>query len=173
MTRSIPSAPPTVTDIGFSQVENLLTDQVEAVVGYANNEPLQLEALGEDIEVIYVADFVDMVANGIIANETIVQDDPELVRRFLRATLRGLADTLADPLAAYEISKAYVEGLDDSRLNVLEASLPLWQAETLGLTDAASWQLTQDVLLQIGFLDAPLDDLEAAYSNDFISEVQP
>ena len=50
-----------------------------------------------------------------------------------RATLRGLAYTLDNPDEAFEISKKYVEGLDDSRKNVLEASLDMWRAETLGL----------------------------------------
>ncbi len=161
------------SDIGFTQVESLLTDKVEAVVGYANNEPLQLATAGEDVNVIYVADVTDMVANGIITNEMTIAENPEMVEAFLRATLRGLEDTLSDPEAAYEISKKYVEGLDDSRMNVLNASLELWQADTLGLTDKQSWQRTQEVLLEIGFLDRALEDLAAAYSNEFVLAAQP
>jgi NitT/TauT family transport system substrate-binding protein len=156
------------SDIGFNQVESLLADQVEAVVGYANNEPLQLKALGQDINVIYVADETDMVANGLITNEALVKSDPDQVRRFVGAALKGLADTLADPQAAFEISKKYVEGLEDERYAVLEASLPLWQADRLGVTDLASWQRTQQALLDIGFLDGPLPDLEAAFTNEFV-----
>lgn len=160
------------SDIGFTQVESLLTDQVEAVVGYVSNEPIQLAARGEAVNVIYVADSVDMVANGIITNEALIAEQPELVEGFVRATLRGLTDTLADPEAAYEISKAYVEGLDDSRMPVLEASLDLWRAETLGLSEGQSWQLTQEALLAVGFLDEPLDDLDAAFTNAFVLAVQ-
>ncbi len=155
-------------DIGFTQVEALLANQADAVVGYANNEPLQLAALGQEINVMYVADEVDMVANGLITNEQTLAEDPDQVRRFVAATMRGLADTLADPPAAFEISKQYVEGLEDDRYPVLEASLPLWQADALGLSELASWQRTQDALLAIGFLDAPLDDLEAAFTNEFV-----
>jgi NitT/TauT family transport system substrate-binding protein len=77
------------SEIGFTQVETLRSDQVEAVVGYANNEPLQLEAQGEEIQVIYVADYIDMVANGLITNEETIASNPEMVERFARATLRG------------------------------------------------------------------------------------
>lgn len=159
-------------DIGFNQIESLLSDQSEAVVVYINNEPVQLRSRGEDINVIAVADYIDLVANGIITNETTLANEPKLVEGFVRATLRGLADTLADPEAAYEISKQYVEGLDDGRFDVLLASIELWRADTPGLTDAASWQQTQDVLLEMGFLDAPLDNLEAAYTNRFIQPAQ-
>jgi NitT/TauT family transport system substrate-binding protein len=161
------------SEIGFNQLESLLTNQSEAVVGYVNNEPVQLAARGEDIQVIKVADYVDMVANGIVTNEATIAEHPELIEGFVRATLRGLADTLDDPAAAYEISKEFVEGLDDSRMGVLEASLPIWQAEQLGYTDAASWEQTQQVLLEIGFLDEPVADLETAYTNEFILENQP
>jgi NitT/TauT family transport system substrate-binding protein len=161
------------SDIGFTQVESLLTDQVEAVVGYANNEPLQLELLGETVNVIYVADEADLVANGLITSEELVSKNPEIVAAFVRATLKGIADTIADPEEAYEISKRYVEGLDDSRKNVLEASIEMWRADTLGLTALESWQRTQDALLQIGFLDAPIEDLSEAYTNDFILTNQP
>lgn len=160
-------------DIGFTQVESLLSDQVEAVVGYANNEPVQLAGLGEDVNVIYVADYIDMVANGLITNEQTIADNPEMVEAFVRATLRGLTDTLTNPDEAFEISKKFVEGLEDDRKPVLEASLALWQAETLGVTDGASWQQTQDILLQMGFLDAPVADLDGAYSNEFVLAVQP
>lgn len=158
-------------EIGFTQVETLTADRVDAVVGYASNEPIQLAANGEDVNILYVADYIDMVANGIITNEETIANNPELVAGFVRALNRGLADTLADPQEAYEISKNFVEGLDDSRMNVLEASLPLWDAPTLGITEPASWEQTQAILLDIGFLDAPLADLSAAYTNDFVNQL--
>ncbi len=82
--------------------------------------------------------------------------------------MRGLRDTLADPDAAYEISKKYVEGLADSRKGVLEASLPLWGAEPLGRTDPASWVETQDLLIEMGLLAGPLPDLAAMYTTEFV-----
>ena len=161
------------SEIGFSQVEALLTDQVEAVVGYANNEPIQLASQGVDVNVIYVADSADLVANGIIANQAVIEENPEMARGLVQAVMRGLADTLADPVAAFEISKNYVEGLDDSRLAVLEASLDLWRADVLGVSDLASWQRTQATLLAIDFLDQELEDLESVFTNEFVLEAQP
>jgi NitT/TauT family transport system substrate-binding protein len=161
------------SEIGFTQIEAFLTDQVDAVVGYSNNEPVQLAAQGEGFNVIQVSDYIDMVANGIITNETFMAENPNQVEAFVGAVLQGLAFTLNDPDSAFEISKKYVEGLDDSRRNVLDASLELWEAETLGLTDPASWERTQEILLQIEFIDAPLENLESAYTNRFVTAAQP
>lgn len=160
-------------EIGFTQVEALKTDQVEAIVGYANNEPVQLAGQGVAINVIYVSDYVNMVANGIITNEETIANRPELIEAFVRAVLHGLTDTLDDPAGAYEISKKYVEGLDDSRFAVLEASLPLWQTESLGLSQEAAWAKTQEILLTVGLLDAPLADLTPLFNNDFVLAAQP
>jgi NitT/TauT family transport system substrate-binding protein len=158
-------------EIGFNQVESLVTGQSEAVVVYINNEPVQLRDRGEAIDVIDAADYVDLVSNGFLTNEQTIVENPELIQGFINAFMRGLEDTLADPDAAYEISKKYVEGLDDSRRGVLEASLPLWQTEQLGRTDPASWQQTQDLLIEMGLLDGPLDDLDEAYTNEFVENV--
>ena len=43
--------------LGFTQVETLLSDQAEAVVVFANNEPIQLANMGEEVNVIQVADY--------------------------------------------------------------------------------------------------------------------
>lgn len=159
-------------EIGFTQLEALLNDRVEAVVGYTNNEPVQLRQQGEAINVLDVSEYIDLVANGLISNETTIEENPEMVQRFVDATMRGLRDTLEDPEAAFEISKAYVEDLDDSRMAVLEASLPLWQAEELGVTDLARWQQTEQILLEADLLDEAVPDLEAAFTNRFVEQAQ-
>ena len=160
-------------EIGFNQVESLLTDQSEAVVVYINNEPVQLAQRGEAIDVIAVADYANLVANGVLTNEQTVAEEPELVEGFVRAFLRGLQDTLDDPDAAFEISRGFVEGLTDDRRGVLDASLALWRAEPLGRADPAAWQETHDLLLSMGLLDAPLDDVATLYTNEFVARAEP
>ncbi len=159
-------------DINFTQFEQILNDQVQSAVVYANNEPVRLAGEGIDINVIQVSDYIDMVANGIITNEAMIAENPEKVEAFVHAVLRGLADTLADPDAAYETTKQYIEGLDDSRKAVLEASLPLWEAQTLGMTEPTSWTTTQEILIAAGQLDAEVERLEAAYTNQFIESFE-
>ena len=157
------------TDIGFTQYEAVLTDQVEAAVVYRNNEPVRLQGDGEDVNVINVSDYIDMVANGIITSEDMIENEPEKVEAFVHALLKGIEDTLADPDEAFEISKNFVEGLDDTRRPVLDATLPIWEAtSTPGFSDPASWSTTQDVLMDMGFLQEALGDLDAAFTNEFV-----
>jgi NitT/TauT family transport system substrate-binding protein len=161
----------TLDSIGFNQVEALAADQEDAIVVYVTNEPVQLRAQGYDINVIRVADYSHLTANGIITNETTIAEDPEMVRRFVRAAIRGLEDTIEDPEEAYAICEKYVEGLTEEdrtvQMEVLNLSIDFWRADTLGLSQATAWENMQAVLLDMDLISKPLD-LDAAYTNDFI-----
>jgi NitT/TauT family transport system substrate-binding protein len=168
---NIPESQVTLDSIGFNQVEALAADQEQAVVGYVTNEPIQLRAKGYEVDVIRVADYVQLASNGLISNETTIRQNPDLVRRMVQATLHGLADTLADPDQAYEISKKYVEGLDQAdekiQKEILSTSLAFWKADRLGYSDPQAWENMQKILLEMNLLKQPLD-LSQAYTNDFI-----
>ena len=159
--------------IGYTQVEALVAGREDAVVVYATNEPVQLRALGHDIDVVNVADYMELVANGLITSEKVLKEDPELVRKVVRALLKGIQDTAANPDEAYEISKKYVENLAQAdetvQKQVLAASIDFWQVENPGYTDPQAWENMQNVLLEMGLLQGPID-LSAAYTNDYLPE---
>lgn len=159
--------------IGFNQVQALAADQEDAVVGYANNEPVQLEAQGYDVNVIRVADYVDLASNGILTSEDMIAQHPERVRAFIGAFMRGLEDTIADPDAAYEICKIYVDSLAEAeegvQRDVLALSIEFWKADQPGFSEPQAWENMQSILIEMGLLDSPLD-LSKAYTNEFLSE---
>jgi len=160
-----------LVSIGYTQVESLVTGQVDAVVVYAMNEPVQLRAEGYEVHQIEVADYIDFVSNGLITNEQTIQERPELVRAMVQAMRRGLQDTLDDPDAAFEICRQYVPEIDDEsaplQRAVLEAALRFWQAEDVGKSDPAAWQTSLDFMRQTGMVEGELD-VESLYSNEFV-----
>jgi NitT/TauT family transport system substrate-binding protein len=156
--------------IGYTQVEALATDRDPVVAVYTANEPVQLRARGYELTELRVADYLQLASNGLITNEQTITEDPELVRRMVRAFLRGLRGTLASPTEAYQVSLAYVEGLeaeDPVQQQVLATSIELWQAERLGASSNQAWDNMQQVLLDMGLLAEPLD-LSQAFSNEFL-----
>ncbi len=171
LTEGVQESDLVLDSIGFNQVEALATDQEEAVVGYITNEPIQLRAQGYDLHVIRVADYVQLASNGLITNEQTLAEDPELVRSMVKATLRGIADTLNDPDEAYEISKKFVETLADAdesvQKEVLATSIEFWKSDTPGRSDPTAWENMQAVLLDMGLLEQPMD-LTEAYTNRFL-----
>jgi len=163
----------TLDSIGFNQVEALAADQEDAVVGYAANEPVVLRSKGYDLTEWRVADYVQLASNGIITNEKSIAENPEMVRAFVQATLRGLRETILDPDAAYEICKKYVENLDQAdpavQKQVLGTSIEMWRAPRLGYSEPQAWENMQKVLLEMGSY-SPALDLQSAFTNQFIPE---
>ncbi len=163
----------TLDVIGFTQAESLAAGREQAVVIYVTNEPVQLRSQGYEVDVLRVADYLQLVSNGLITNEQTLEENPDLVRRMVRAMLRGIQDTVADPEAAFEISKKHVENLDqadrETQMAVLKTSIELYQREPWGASDPQAWENMQQVLLDMGLLKEPLD-LSRAYTNAFLPE---
>lgn len=161
----------TLDSIGFNQVELLAAGQQDVVVGYAANEPIQLRARGIPVTEIRVADYVQLASNGILASEKIISENPGLVRRFVGAFLKGLADTIANPDEAFQLSKSYIPNfveLDaDVQKQVLETSIEQWQTERVGYSDPQAWENMQTVLLDMGLITEEMD-LSKAFTNEFI-----
>jgi NitT/TauT family transport system substrate-binding protein len=161
----------TLDSIGFNQVAALAADQEQAVSVYTANEPVQLLAQGYDLNELRVADYVQLASNGLITNEETIQQHPDLVRRMTAAFLKGLADTIANPDQAYDISLMYVDELAAAdratQAEVLSRSIELWKADRPGWSDPQAWQNMQDTLLQMGLLGEPLD-LRQAFTNQFV-----
>ena len=161
----------TLDSVGFNQVEVLAAGTEDAVVGYIANEPVQLQAQGYDLNLILVADYLDLVSNGIITNETTIKENPDLVKRMVTAVLKGIQYTVENPQEAFEICFGFVEGLEsadqETQMKVLLASIELYQTDPYGLSDAKSWENMQRVLLKMDLMKEEIN-LEDAYSNEFI-----
>ena len=159
----------TLTALGFNQAPALSAGQVDAVVVYANNEPIRLAAQGEQLNTLLVSDYVTLAANGLLSNETVIQNEPGLAHAFVGALARGLADAIANPDEAYAISKKYVEALTDDPLEkqVLAATIEMWKTQQPGYSNPAAWETMQKTLLDTGLLAAP-QDLGKAYTNQFV-----
>ncbi|NLX08427.1 MAG: ABC transporter substrate-binding protein [Chloroflexi bacterium] len=159
--------------IGFAAPDSVCAGEVEAAAVYIANEPLTIEQQCTDVVVIPVSDYATLVANGLVTNEQTIADDPDLVRGMARAIRRGLEATFADPDAAFTISvENYARDLPqdeyDTQRQVLDNSIALWRSDRLGETDPAAWEATQAILIETGFIDAPLDDLSASYDMRFL-----
>ena len=64
-----------------------------------------IQAAGVAVETFDIETVFPATAQAIIASDKTIKDKPDMVRRFVRATLKGLREVIADPAAA---SKVYV-----------------------------------------------------------------
>jgi hypothetical protein len=78
---------------------------------------------------------------------------------------------------AFNTSKKFVEGLGSDPKNdaiqqqVLAETIKLWQGGTLGESDPAAWDTTQDVLLSMSLLKEKIDNAKL-FTNQFVDEAK-
>lgn len=161
----------TLDAIGFNQVDMMAVGQQDVVVGYTANEPIQLRARGIPVTELRVADYVQLASNGILASEKVITENPDLVRAFVGAFLKGLKDTIDNPDEAFTTSEAYIPNfadLDaDVQKQILETSIEQWKTDRLGYSDPQAWENMQNVLLDMGLITEKMD-LNKAFTNQFI-----
>ena len=97
----------TIVTIGFTVREPILADgQVDAITGFSFSSYFTLKDSGvplDDIVVMLMGDYgLKLYSNAIIVNAKFAAENPEAVRGFLRAFLKGLKDTVASPTRAIE-----------------------------------------------------------------------
>ncbi len=164
----------TLKSINYTQVESLITGVVQAASIYIPNEPVQLKSRGYEVRTLKVSDYLTLVGNGLVTNERVLRESPELAKSMARAMLRGIQYSLANPEQAFEISKLYVENLGktdaDIQKAVLAASMELWKTSPPGHSSLQAWQNMHGLLLEMGLLKAPLE-VEKAFSNEYIPEL--
>jgi NitT/TauT family transport system substrate-binding protein len=132
---------------------------------------VQLEAKGYPVTLLKTGDYLPLVGNGLVTNEKTLQENPDLVRRMVAATLQGIVESSANPDQAYQISTKYVENLANAdqtvQKKVLAASIELWGTELSGKSNPQAWQNMHDILLRMGLLKQPLE-WKQAFSNDYL-----
>src|SRR5437764_3890612 len=153
----------------------LITGQVPAIAGYAQGYVPSVEIRGnKKARIFWYADCgVTTVSNGIIVHTDLIREDPELIRAFVHASLRGFLYGRAhvDELAA--IVKKYSEATVPAiTRREAELSFDTWvtpntAGKPLGWMSDKDWEQTVTVLKEYGGVTGPLDPGQL-YTNDFI-----
>ncbi|HEY0754003.1 MAG TPA: ABC transporter substrate-binding protein [Ktedonobacteraceae bacterium] len=155
--------------IGFTQVAALKAGRVDAVMGYTNNEPLQLRRLGLPVRTFDVPNYQPLVSNGIVTTEQTLSSSPALVRAFVQATIKGLTYVLANPSDAIQVSKGFISGMNlTEATDELNATLPIWQSDSqhpLGYNNLATWQAMAQFMESLGLIPANTD-VSKAFVNE-------
>ncbi len=97
----------TIENVGFPVREPMLAQgKVDAITGYAFSSFINLKANNvpeEDITVLLMREHgLDLYGNVILVNPKFAEENPDAVRGFLRATIKGFQATIADPANAVQ-----------------------------------------------------------------------
>ena len=85
-----------LVDIGFG-VQPMLVKQVDAIMGFSMNEPIEAESAGMPVTLMPISNYgVKTYGLTIASNPDFMQQKPEVVKGFMKATVRSVAETMKD-----------------------------------------------------------------------------
>jgi NitT/TauT family transport system substrate-binding protein len=153
----------------------LITGQVPAIAGYAQGYVPSVEIRGnKKARILWYADCgVTAVSNGIIVHGDLIKDDPELIRSFVAASLKGFLYGRAhiDEIAAVvkKFSEATVPAISrrEAELSFDTWVTPNTAGKPLGWMSDKDWNETVAVLKQYGGVTTPLEAAQL-YTNEFV-----
>lgn len=154
----------------------LLRGQVDGSIGYTTDDFVTFRAQGLDVVAIRYADFGFSIPSlSLVANTDFLRSKPDMIRRFLRAALRGWADARQDPAAAAAafMKREQAQGwkVEVVRESVKESvrllSTKRTQGKPVGWMAAEDWQEALDILAESGSLPTKprVDDV---MTNEFV-----
>ena len=96
-----------IENVGFPVREPMLAQgKVDAITGFWFSSFMNLKAQGvpgSDIVVLMMSDYgLDLYGNAILANPDFMQHNPKAVAGFVRATIKGIQETIRDPDSAID-----------------------------------------------------------------------
>ena len=172
-----------VTIVPYLSMQAFFTNQSYAQQGYSFSEPFLAKAQGIEPVVLLVSDLgYNPYTSCLVADESLIQTNPAMVRKFVQASIRGWEKYLADPsstnrrIAALNPGQSEASldfGLDDVR------RLAHWDAATqstklpMGTMTSQRFAELGLALREIGFI-SPTDDavFQQAVNLSFLPDTQ-
>ena len=151
-----------------------LTRKIDVMSVYLSNELPQLaKRAGIKFNLLRVSDFgLNLLGASMIVANAFAEQNPEAVKKLLRATAQGYGDAIAAPKQAAKIMAKYMKVPEDPDVleqqveaTVVSTNAP--QGKPLGWQDSTDWQSNLSLLKETGGV-AEVKELGAYYSNDYL-----
>ena len=170
---------------GFDPTQHIAIPTIVGFPGFKSNEPGGLNRAGIGFQTFDPLDFnIPGSFGAIYTNQTFIADHPTAAEDFMRATMRGLADSLADPVATANIAVDKVNANGNPNFLSPEGEVFRWETDAeliidttpegvaFGVPDAARLQAELDAYAAVGlFGDGATPDAASRLDNDVIAGV--
>ena len=171
-----------VTMTPAARIASLLTGQVDVVVAFATEGPTftaKAKEGGKQWKEILYADYgFDLYGAGLLLRDDLIAGQPDRAKRFIEATMRGVAWSVENPDEALSIFLKHNPAVDREqardhfRIAVRHLMTETAKREGIGYMDPAKMKRTVDTITQY-FPDAKGVTLDEVYTNRFVPKLLP
>ncbi len=149
--------------------------EVDVWPGYINNEPILAQKMGYEVNIISPTDYgINMFGVTVITSEKLISENPNLVKRFLDTWIESWEWTFQNRTEALNNVLVFMTNPDvELQRGRLESTISLMTAKEaningIGWMDRDMWQNMQNILLEEGILESPVN-IDKAINLDFLS----
>ncbi len=156
------------------KIAALSEGKVDAIMGFFHDQaPTIQNKTGKQVDVLLFADYgMNLLGTGLVVNNETLKNDPELVRKFVRATQKSWTEAAKNPQAAVDAMAELAENEPPKEVlaKQLELALPLVGADkgAPGVNTDVQWTETIDLMSKYAELKnpgAPTTYWDASYAS--------
>ena len=157
------------TEAKTFDLSQLKTGRTDAEVVYENNEPYLLNKDGLATNLIKPRDYgINFYGDTIFTTEKIISENPELVKKFINATIKGWIYAIENPEYAVDETVKINTSLDrDHQLEFLKSSIPLIKTSKIGSSSDEEWHNMLQTLIRQGLVEK-VNSTKDIYNNAFL-----
>jgi len=157
-----------------ASLESFLQREVDVTSCYSTGNLIKLRQKGLKPNLIWPSDYgIYFYSDTLAATDKMISDKPDLVLRFLRASLRGWRDAVEDYKQAVNVVLKYAQIKDpEFQTAMIEAMLPLIHTgeDQIGWMKDEAWKGMYQILLEQKLLEKSFD-MNQAYSLKFLNDI--
>jgi len=160
-------------DLGALDFFQATKDHVDFTWIYYGWDGIAAEIKEVPINFIKLQDYnekLDFYTPVIIANETLLTDQPDLAKKFLKATAKGYEFAIENPKESVEILLAEAPEIDPEIAQASQEYLAneyISDASQWGIMEQKRWEGYSDWMYKNQLIERPLD-VEEAYTNEYL-----
>ena len=164
-----------LVNVGFDP--RILTEgNVDVYPVYKSNEPYMMQQWGYEVDLWEAADYgLPSLGLAYVTSEETLAKQPDVLRRFMQASIKGILYAEQNIDEAVEITLKYAGPESDPGLMkfMLESELkdlrsPVTDQNTIGWQDLEQWQALEDMLVEYDAM--PEIDVSKAFTNDLLPQ---
>ena len=153
---------------------SFFSGKTDITAAYFTGGVIKMRKKGMKLNLIWPGDYgVNFYSDTIVTTDRLISENPDLVTRFLRATLKGWQDAIEDYRQAVSVSLKYTgDQGSETQMAMMEAMLPLVHTgeDRIGWMKPEIWREMYGTLLEQGLLQKPFE-VDKAYTEWFIKEI--
>ena len=165
---------------GFDPTAHIAIESIDGFPGYKSNEPGALERAGIEFDLFDPLDYDIPGSFGIIyGNQQFIDEHPTAAEDFMRATMHGLADAIADPEAAAKMAVELINSGGNPNFLSPEGEVFRWTTDAaliseltpagtgFGVVSVDALQNELDTYAQVGLFG----DADTPQATDYLSDI--